>query len=119
MATVVGTTTVPVAVPIVLGAREVATTRTTARTTILGLVDGQAATTEVRPVQAADRLVRCRSIVVRDETETTGFPGLTVSDQLAIGDDPVLLELGTNLLLRGVEGEVAHIETFRHRIDLS
>lgn len=73
------------------------------------LVDGEIATAVVLFVEAANGFVHGILRVHGDEGKTAWAAGFAVHGQMDVGDGAVVGEEGADVVLGGVEGQVAHI----------
>jgi len=106
------------AAPAPAAATAAATTATFA--TRASFVDGYGATEEVLAVEFLDGAESFVVIVDFDETKTTQLVGVTVTDETDVVDlKPGLREKILQVLLTGLEGQVAHVKFLHRRTPLT
>src|SRR5262249_48940389 len=90
-------------------------TATATRRAVLRLVDAERAPVELGAVELADRVGRGLAGGHLDEREAARAAGLAIGHHLDVDHLAAGGEGGAQVLLRGVIGEVAHIQSVLHR----
>src|SRR5690606_5755495 len=82
--------------------------------TLLGLVHAQRTAVDHGPIERGDGLLCFLARAHGQEREAPGPPGLPVGDDLGIDHRAMRLKRSAKVLLRGLEGEVAHEQSLVH-----
>src|SRR5262249_29744390 len=85
---------------------------------LTGLIHGQVATVKLLPMERADGCLCLLLARHLNETEAPGLPGHPVRHHLNTDRlDPCPLKGPTNAVLRGVKGQIPHIQSLAHLPD--